>query len=46
MRSTLQHIYQKYSKNIVICFSYSNIPNLITLETWLKTAQESQKIQE
>ena len=31
--STIQHINQKYSQNVVICFSYSNIPNLITLET-------------
>ena len=46
MRSTIQHIYQKYSQNIVICFSYSNIPNLITLEIFAKTAQESQRIQE
>jgi len=46
MISTIQHIYQKYSQNIIICVNYSNIPNLITLETWSKTAQESQKIQE
>ena len=46
MNSTIQHINEKYSKNIVTCFSYSNIPNLITLETWSKNAQESQKIQE
>ena len=46
MISTIQHINQKYSQNVVICFSYSNIPNLITLETWSKTAQESQRIQE
>jgi len=44
--SKIQHINQKYSQNVVICFSYSNIPNLITLETWAKTAQESQRIQE
>ncbi|TKJ19262.1 MAG: hypothetical protein CEE43_15940 [Promethearchaeota archaeon Loki_b32] len=44
--SKIQYINQKYSKNIVICFSYSNIPNLITLETWARTAQESQRIQE
>ena len=44
--STIQHINLKYSKNVVTCFSYSNITNLITLETWSTTAQESQKIQE
>ena len=46
MHSKIQHINQKYSQNIVTCFSYSNIPNLIMLETWSKTAQDSQKIQE
>ncbi len=46
MISTIQHINQKYSKNVIVCFSYSNIPNMITIETWARTAQESQKIQE
>jgi len=46
MISTIQHINQKYSKNVIVCFSYSNIPNMITLQTWAKTAQESQRIQE
>jgi len=43
--STIQYLSQKYSKNIFSCLSYSNIPKMITLETWAKTAQESQKIQ-
>jgi len=46
INSTIQHINDKYSKNNAYCFSYSNIPNFITLETLAKTAQESQKIQE
>ena len=46
IRSTIQHLNQKYSKNIFSCLSYSNIPNFITLETWATNAHESQKIQE
>jgi len=46
MNSTLQHINEKYSKNIAYCFSYSNIPKLITLHTWAKNTQDAQKIQE
>jgi DNA-binding Lrp family transcriptional regulator len=46
MRSTIQHLNQKYSKNVFSCLSYSNIPNMITLETWAPNAQESRKIQE
>ena len=46
MNSTIQHINQKYSKNIVYCLSYSNIPNFLTLHTWAKNTQESQRIQE
>jgi DNA-binding Lrp family transcriptional regulator len=43
---TIQHLYQKYSKNVVYCLSYSNIPNFLTLHTWAENSQESQKIQE
>ncbi len=46
INSTIQHINDKYSKNLVASFSYSNIPNMITLQIWSKTGQESQKIQE
>ena len=46
MNSTIQHINQKYSKNIVYCLSYSNIPNFLTLHTWAKNTQGSQRIQE
>ncbi|MFX0072716.1 MAG: AsnC family protein, partial [Candidatus Hermodarchaeota archaeon] len=45
MISTIQHLNQKYSKNVFSCISYSNIPYMITLETWANTAQESHKIQ-
>jgi DNA-binding Lrp family transcriptional regulator len=44
--STIQYLYEKYSKNIIACLSYSNIPNFITMHTWTKNTQESQKIQE
>ncbi|MHA2288563.1 MAG: AsnC family transcriptional regulator [Promethearchaeota archaeon] len=46
INSTMQHLNRKYSKSITICFNYSNIPNLITMKIWAKTAQDSQKIQE
>ena len=44
--STIQYLYEKYSENIIACLSYSNIPNFITMYTWTKNPQESQKIQE
>ncbi len=44
MNSTLQHINEKYSLKFSHCLSYSNIPNFITLHTWAKTPQDSQKI--
>ncbi len=46
MNDTVQYLSQKYSKNVVYCLNYSNIPNFITLHTWAKNPQESQKIQE
>ncbi|MFW9825827.1 MAG: winged helix-turn-helix transcriptional regulator [Candidatus Thorarchaeota archaeon] len=46
IRSTIQHINDKYSENFSYILDYSNIPNFITLFTWAKNAQESQKIQE
>ena len=45
MNSTFQHINEKYSQNIAHCFSYSNIPNFITMTSWAETAQDSQRIQ-
>ena len=44
MNSALNHINEKYSQNFSHCLSYSNIPNFITLHTWAKTPQDSQKI--
>jgi len=46
INSTIQHINDKYSNKIVYCFSYSNIPNLITLDLWAKNPQDSRRIQE
>ncbi|MFX1388291.1 MAG: AsnC family protein, partial [Promethearchaeota archaeon] len=44
--STIRHLYEKYNQNIVNCINYSNVPNIITLEIWARTAHESQEIQE
>ena len=46
LNSIIQHLYKKYSKNIVLCASFSNLPNFILLETWTKTARDSQRLQE
>ncbi len=46
INSTIQYLYEKYSENVNYCMTYSNIPNLITMTTWTKTVQESQRIQE
>jgi len=46
MLPTIQYLNQKYSKNVFSCLSYSNIPNMITLETWAKNAQDAHRIQE
>jgi len=45
MNSKFQYINEKYSQNIIHCFSYSNIPNFITMTSWAKSAQDSQAIQ-
>jgi DNA-binding Lrp family transcriptional regulator len=44
LKSTIEHLNQKYSQNLVTSYSYSNIPNRITIETWAKTAQETHNI--
>ena len=46
INSIIQDIKKKYSKNVAYCFSYSNIPNFITIHTWTKTARDSQLILE
>ncbi len=46
MNSAINHINEKYSQNFSHCLSYSNIPNFITLHTWAKSPQDSQKIHE
>ncbi len=46
VNSTIQYINEKYSKNVAYCFSYSNIPNFITVHTMTKNAQDAQRIQE
>ena len=46
MNSAINHINEKYSQNFSHCLNYSNIPNFITLHTWAKSPQDSQKIHE
>lgn len=46
MNSAINHINENYSQNFSHCLSYSNIPNFITLHTWAKSPQDSQKIHE
>jgi len=44
MNSTIQHLNKKYYQKFSHLLSYSNIPNFITLHTWAKTPQDSEKI--
>ncbi len=46
INSKTQHISENYSLNMISCTNFSNIPNLIILATWTKTARDSQQIQE
>ncbi len=46
LREKIQHIYTKYKKNLVVAFSYSNIPNILTMEVVTKSTFSSQKIQQ
>jgi DNA-binding Lrp family transcriptional regulator len=43
--STTTYLENKYDQNIAHCYSYSNIPNFMTITSWTKTAQESQMLQ-
>jgi DNA-binding Lrp family transcriptional regulator len=42
----ITYLNQKFSKNLVYCLTYSNIPNYMTMHTWTKSSIESQKIHE
>lgn len=46
IKSTLEYLEKKYSKNLFYCLSFSNIPNLIQLNVWTKNPQDAQRIQE
>ena len=46
IKSTLEYLEEKYSKNLFYCLSFSNIPNLIQLNIWTKNPQDAQRIQE
>ena len=44
--STVAHLKKKFSKNLIFCYSFSNLINRIAFETWARTANESSKIEE
>jgi DNA-binding Lrp family transcriptional regulator len=46
VNSTIKHLTEKYSQNLVVIGSFSNIPNFILLELWTKTPRDSQLKQE
>ena len=46
INTTMENLNNKYAKNIIVCISYSNIPNKIFFEIWSKTARESHLVQE
>jgi DNA-binding Lrp family transcriptional regulator len=46
INETVEYLNKKYDANVLYCLSYSNIPRFITLFTWAKNTQDSQKIQE
>jgi len=46
IREQFRQIYTKYAKNIVVVFSYSNFPDILTMEVITSSAFESQKIQQ
>ena len=46
IRELFQQVYTKYAKNIVVAFSYSNIPDIITMEVVTASTYESQLIQQ
>ena len=46
LTSTIKHINDKFSNNIMVLASFSNIPNFILVEIWTKTARDSHRIQE
>ena len=45
INSTIQYLNHKYPQNTAYCHSYSNIPNFISMHTWAKSPQDSQRIQ-
>lgn len=44
IREQFEHLYKKYIKNIVVAFSYSNIPDILTMEIVTASTFESQQI--
>jgi len=44
INSRINHLSEIYSQNMIYIVSFSNIPNLILLSIWNKTAQDSQRI--
>jgi len=46
LKTTIQHLNEKFSQNIAYCLSFSNIPHLILLCTLTRTSNDTQRIQE
>jgi DNA-binding Lrp family transcriptional regulator len=45
INTTTKYLEKKFYQNIAHCYSYSNIPNFMTITSWTRTAQESQMLQ-
>jgi DNA-binding Lrp family transcriptional regulator len=46
INSTIKYLHENFAQNIAYCYSYSNIPHLITMLSWAKNAEDSHKVQE
>jgi Lrp/AsnC family transcriptional regulator, regulator for asnA, asnC and gidA len=43
--SVIQHLYTKYSDNVIYITHYANVPNLVLFHVWCRSAQESSEIE-
>ncbi len=46
MQLILQHLTEKFGKNVIYNLTYSNIPQFLTMHLWTKSSREMQIIQE
>ncbi len=44
INAVYQHLMEKFGRNIMYILTYSNIPDLLTMHTWTRSAQDMQKI--